>query len=102
MSAPTFLKFPRGLAELEITVRADHVGVALWGPRSGNAHPQILLAGAAPTDCWRVASTYPGDPLPEKLCILGTVIGLTRQEAEALDIALRATAPSCLREREPA
>lgn len=102
MNAPTFLKFPRGLAELEITVRADHIGVALWGPRSGNMHPQILLAGAAPTACWRTLSTYPGDALPEKLWLGATVVGLSRQEAAALDEALRSHAPSLLREREPA
>lgn len=102
MTAHTHLKFARGLAELEIIVRPDHVGVALWGPRTGLVHPQILMAGAAPTDCWRTSSTYPGDPLPEKLCIIGTVIGLTRAEAATLDDALRATAPSCLRDREAA
>lgn len=102
MSTPTFLKFPRGLAELEITVRPGHVGVALWGPRSGHTHPQIMLAGAAPTDCWRTSSTYPGDPLPEKLCIIGTVVGLSRAEADALDEALRALAPHCLIDREAA
>lgn len=101
-SQSTFFKFPRGLAELEITVRPEYVGVAIWGPRSGNAHPQILLAGAAPTNCWRTASTYPGELLPEKLCISGAVIGLSRQEAELVDAALRALTPSVLRDREAA
>ena len=45
---------------------------------------------------------YPGDPLPERLFLNGTLVGLTRQEADALDTALRATSPSCLREREAA
>lgn len=99
---PTHLKFPRVLAELEITVRPDHIGVSLWGARDGGLHPLLLQAGAAPTDCWRTLSTYPGDPLPERLFLNGTLVGLSRQEADALDTALRSTAPSCLREREAA
>ena len=99
----TFLKFPRGIAELEITVRADYIGIALWGPPAGQVHPLIIHASASASECWRMTTAADGmDPLPEKLFVDGASVGLTRSEADAFDVALRHTAPCTLREREAA
>lgn len=102
MNTSAFLHFPRGLSALEISLHAASCSVALWGPGSGGLRAPILLTEAPTHDCWRALGNYPADPLPEKLWLRATVVGLTRQEAAALDEALRTYAPSLLREREAA
>lgn len=102
MQHTTHLRFPRGVATLQIAVRADTISVQLYGPREGNHHPQLFTTYAPSTSCWRTASAYPGDTHPEKLFLGNTSIGLTCEEADALDEALRALAPHCLIDREAA
>ena len=102
MTAPAFLQFPRGAAALQVHVSATGISAQLYGPRQGHMHPQLFCVSAPNADCWRTTSTFANDPMPEKLFIGGACIGLTREEADQVDMDLREHAPGVLSEREAA
>ena len=93
------LQFPRGTAALSLRISREDVIAALHGPRIDGHRSEIFLVSSLTSKVYRQDMEDTG--YPEAIVLGLAVIGLTAEEADAVDTALAAVSPSIFEWKAP-